>query len=157
MGISCLACFVFHSIQIFWPFQRTILELIGVEAMCKHILNAQVTIRYYDGNWYDCPLCFLDENQLYPDMQRIGTEMVFACKLCKKCFRKDMTQFEEPDEYCPHCGNCYVVEAVTPETLQEERLQTRLRKAAAAKEADEKKKNPTLEDDMETKLPSLST
>jgi hypothetical protein len=108
--------------------------------MCKHILNAQVTIRYYDGNWYDCPLCFLDENKLYPDMQRIGTEMVFACKVCKKCFRKDMTQFEEPDEYCPHCGNCFVVEAVTPETLQEERLQKRLQRAAAAKEADQRKK-----------------
>ena len=88
--------------------------------MCKHILNAQVSIRYYDGNWYDCPLCFLDENGTYPDLQRIGTEMVFACKQCKKCFRKDMTQFEEPDEYCPHCGNHYVVEAVTPETLREE-------------------------------------
>ena len=45
--------------------------------------------------------------------------MVFACKKCKKCFRKDMTQFEEPDEYCPHCDNHYVIEAVTPETIQE--------------------------------------
>ena len=127
--------------------------------MCKHILNAQVTIRYYDGNWYDCPLCFLDENSLYPDMQRIGTEMVFACKLCKKCFRKDMTQFEEPDEYCPHCGNCYVVEAVTPETLQEERLQLRLRRAAAVKEAEENNKNQAVlnEDATETKLPSIET
>ena len=106
--------------------------------MCKHILNAQVTIRYYDGNWYDCPLCFLDENGTYPDMSRIGTEMVFACKVCKKCFRKDMTQFEEPDEYCPHCGNNYVVEAVTPETIQEERLQKRLQRAAEQKEKQEK-------------------
>jgi hypothetical protein len=47
--------------------------------------------------------------------------MVFACKKCKKCFRKDMTQFEEPDEYCPHCDNHYVIEAVTPETIQEEK------------------------------------
>ena len=32
-----------------------------------------------------------------------------------------MTQFEEPDEYCPHCDNHYVIEAVTPETIQEEK------------------------------------
>jgi|TARA_B110000208_G_C11457211_1_gene316924 hypothetical protein len=127
--------------------------------MCKHILNAQVTIRYYDGNWYDCPLCFSDENGLYPDMQRIGTEMVFACKLCKKCFRKDMTQFEEPDEYCPHCGNCYVVEAVTPETVQEEKLQKRLKRAAAVREAEENNKQLNAENDEETKtkLPSIET
>ena len=126
--------------------------------MCKHILNAQVTIRYYDGNWYDCPLCFLDENGNYPDMSRIGTEMVFACKVCKKCFRKDMTQFEEPDEYCPHCGNNYVVEAVTPETIQEERLQKRLRIAAEKKENEEKQTDFPAGDasrSVEGKLPAL--
>ncbi|KAE8311214.1 hypothetical protein BDV41DRAFT_578875 [Aspergillus transmontanensis] len=42
------------------------------------------------------------------------TEMVFACKKCKKCFRKDSTEFEESDEYCPHCDNHFVLEAVTP-------------------------------------------
>jgi|TARA_B110000091_G_C13644856_1_gene402810 tRNA G26 N,N-dimethylase Trm1 len=95
---------------------------------------------------------------------------VFACKMCKKCFRKDMTQFEEPDEYCPHCGNCFVVEAVTPETLQEERLQKRLLRAAAVKEAERKNKMDQKNDklkaggssiiddqvqDKETKLPSI--
>ncbi|KAF9886764.1 hypothetical protein FE257_011141 [Aspergillus nanangensis] len=40
--------------------------------------------------------------------------MVFACKKCKKCFRKDSTEFEDSDEYCPHCDNHYVLEAVTP-------------------------------------------
>lgn len=39
---------------------------------------------------------------------------VFACKKCKKCFRKDSTEFEESDEYCPHCDNHFVLEAVTP-------------------------------------------
>ena len=104
--------------------------------MCKHILNAQVTIRYYDGNWYDCPLCFLDENGTYPDMSRIGTEMVFACKVCKKCFRKDMRS-SRPDSTA--CNN-YVVEAVTPETIQEERLQKRLKLAAEKKEKEEAEK-----------------
>ena len=68
--------------------------------------------------------------------------MVFACKKCKKAFRKDMrlvyrknelfrkkkvifflwylfiylySDYEEEDEYCPHCDNHYVLEAVTPE------------------------------------------
>ncbi|KAI4236610.1 MAG: hypothetical protein LQ349_002432 [Xanthoria aureola] len=40
--------------------------------------------------------------------------MTFACKKCKKCFRKDVEKFEDCDEYCPHCDNHYVLEAVTP-------------------------------------------
>jgi hypothetical protein len=50
-------------------------------------------------------------------------EMAFLCKKvsngsetdasstdgkCKKAFRKDMTAYEEADEYCPHCDNQYV-------------------------------------------------
>jgi DNA-directed RNA polymerase subunit RPC12/RpoP len=35
-------------------------------------------------------------------------EMAFMCKKCKKAFRKDMAQYEESDEYCPHCDNHYV-------------------------------------------------
>ena len=34
--------------------------------------------------------------------------MAFLCKKCKKAFRKDMTEYEESDEYCPHCDNHYV-------------------------------------------------
>lgn len=68
---------------------------------------------------------------------------MFACKKCKKCFRKDAAEFEEryayptsngetvytrltvhnlhSDEYCPHCDNHFVLEAVTPKpTLQVE-------------------------------------
>lgn len=40
--------------------------------------------------------------------------MTFACKKCKKCFRKNAQEFEESDEYCPHCDNHFVLEAVTP-------------------------------------------
>ncbi|KAG8932111.1 hypothetical protein FRC02_001667 [Tulasnella sp. 418] len=39
------------------------------------------------------------------------------CKKCKKAFRKDMTVYEESDEYCPHCDNHYVIEAKTPQPL----------------------------------------
>lgn len=35
-------------------------------------------------------------------------EMAFLCKKCKRAFRKDMTRFEEADEYCPHCDNKFV-------------------------------------------------
>lgn len=30
------------------------------------------------------------------------------CKKCKKAFRKDMANYEESDEFCPHCDNHYV-------------------------------------------------
>ena len=40
--------------------------------------------------------------------------MTMACKKCKKCFRKDAQEFEEADEYCPHCDNHFVIDALTP-------------------------------------------
>ena len=53
------------------------------------------------------------------------------CKKCKRAFRKDVTEFEErskklthtilyfgvdihSDEYCPHCDNHFILDAVTP-------------------------------------------
>lgn len=39
--------------------------------------------------------------------------MAFICKKCRRAFRKDLGTFEEADEYCPHCDNCYVIEAKT--------------------------------------------
>ncbi|KAF4620448.1 hypothetical protein D9613_000945 [Agrocybe pediades] len=43
--------------------------------------------------------------------------MHFICKKCKKAFRKDMTTYEESDEFCPHCDNHYVIEAKTPQAV----------------------------------------
>ena len=43
-------------------------------------------------------------------------EFVMVCKKCKKTFRKDVGEFEEADEYCPHCDNHFVLEARTPES-----------------------------------------
>ncbi|KAJ1717777.1 zinc finger protein [Aspergillus flavus] len=78
----------------------------------KHILNAQVAIRSACcKKWFDCAECH-HEQESHALMKT--TEMVFACKKCKKCFRKDSTEFEESDEYCPHCDNHFVLEAVTP-------------------------------------------
>lgn len=57
-------------------------------AMCKHVLNAQVAVRApCCKRWFDCPECHAEQT----DHELLKTtEMVFACKKCKKCFRKDM-------------------------------------------------------------------
>ncbi|KAF2140390.1 uncharacterized protein K452DRAFT_253227 [Aplosporella prunicola CBS 121167] len=81
--------------------------------MCKHVLNAQVAIRSpCCKKWFDCAECH-QETADHP-LQKT-TEMVFACKKCKKCFRKNAEEFEESDEYCPHCDNHFVIDAVTPQ------------------------------------------
>ncbi|KAI0013961.1 zinc finger protein [Xylariaceae sp. FL0662B] len=80
--------------------------------MCKHILNAQVAIRSpCCRKWFDCAQCHY-EQESHDLLQTF--EMTFACKKCKKCFRKDAREFEDADEYCPHCDNHFVIEAVEP-------------------------------------------
>ncbi|KAF8483986.1 hypothetical protein DFH94DRAFT_626161, partial [Russula ochroleuca] len=79
----------------------------------KHILNAQVSIRApCCKQWFDCPECHA-ETQTH-SLART-TDMTFICKKCKKAFRKDMSVYEESDEYCPHCDNHYVIDAKTPQ------------------------------------------
>eukprot|EP00357_Protocruzia_adherens_P037512 CAMPEP_0114996564 /NCGR_PEP_ID=MMETSP0216-20121206/14392_1 /TAXON_ID=223996 /ORGANISM="Protocruzia adherens, Strain Boccale" /LENGTH=121 /DNA_ID=CAMNT_0002360805 /DNA_START=198 /DNA_END=563 /DNA_ORIENTATION=+ len=81
--------------------------------MCKHILNAQVAIRAQCcKKWVDCAECHAE----IADHELLKTpEMVFACKKCKKVFRKDLGEFEESDEYCPRCDNHFYISADTPE------------------------------------------
>ena len=68
--------------------------------MCKHILNAQVSIRAACcQGWFDCPECHAEKQ---PDHEIFKSqEIVLACKKCKKVFRKDAAEFEDADEYCP--------------------------------------------------------
>lgn len=41
-----------------------------------------------------------------------------ACKKCTKVFRKDSSQpLDDSDEYCPHCDNHYVIEALEPKPV----------------------------------------
>ncbi|CAO3684609.1 unnamed protein product [Umbelopsis vinacea] len=81
--------------------------------MCKHILNAQVAIRApCCRRWFDCAECHAEISD-HP--LRKASEMAFACKKCKKTFRKDLSDFEDEDEFCPHCDNHFVLEAVSPE------------------------------------------
>ena len=83
----------------------------------KHIVNAQVSIRSpCCRKWFDCAECHTESesHQLKPAL-----EMIFACKKCKKCFRKDVQEFDESDEYCPHCDNHFVLEAIEPKARLE--------------------------------------
>ncbi|BGP58573.1 hypothetical protein JCM8202_002335 [Rhodotorula sphaerocarpa] len=83
--------------------------------MCKHILNAQVSIRApCCRKWFDCAECHAET----ADHPLAKThEMAFMCKKCKKAFRKEMETYEESDEFCPHCDNHYVIEAKTPNAM----------------------------------------
>ena len=72
----------------------------------KHVLNAQVSIRApCCKQWFDCAECHA-ESQSHTLAK--STEMTFICKKCKKAFRKDVADFDESDEYCPHCDNHFV-------------------------------------------------
>ncbi|KFY70120.1 hypothetical protein V501_10087 [Pseudogymnoascus sp. VKM F-4519 (FW-2642)] len=83
--------------------------------MCKHVLNAQVSIRSpCCRKWFDCAECH-HETEDHELLQKM--DMTFACKKCKKAFRKDAAVFEESDEYCPHCDNHFVLEAKTPKPM----------------------------------------
>ena len=84
--------------------------------MCRHIMNAQVSVRApCCKKWFDCPECHMEfwgqDHELMPSM-----DLVFLCKKCKRAFRKEVSEFEEADEFCPHCDNHFIIEAKTPET-----------------------------------------
>ncbi|CAM9196076.1 unnamed protein product, partial [Scytosiphon promiscuus] len=56
--------------------------------MCKHIINAKVSIQTSCcRRWYECPECH-DERENHP--QRISNNVAFACKTCRKIFVKDL-------------------------------------------------------------------
>ncbi|USP72908.1 hypothetical protein yc1106_00182 [Curvularia clavata] len=89
-------------------------------AVCRPF--AQETSKYQHGGafadgkcagkkWFDCAQCH-EEQTNHPLMQTF--DMTFICKKCKKAFRKDAREFEDADEYCPHCDNHFVLEAKTP-------------------------------------------
>jgi len=45
--------------------------------------------------------------------------MTFICKKCKKAFRKDAREMEDADEFCPHCDNHFVLDAIEPKARLE--------------------------------------
>lgn len=98
--------------------------------------------------WFECAVCHQEQedHQLLQTFDMVSTlqlnrfyqllnvrQQTFACKKCKRCFRKDTHEFEErwmlvtclccsrrswcsaySDEYCPHCDNHFVLEARIP-------------------------------------------
>ncbi|CAM9164857.1 unnamed protein product [Heterosigma akashiwo] len=83
--------------------------------MCKHILNAQVSIMApCCKQWFECPECH-DELSDHGIDASGNAEVAFACLACQKPFWKDMSVFDENDQACPHCQNVFVLVAVTPE------------------------------------------
>jgi len=62
--------------------------------MCKHVLNAQVAVRApCCRKWFECPECHREASD-HP--LKKTNELVFACKKCKKVFRKDATYAPAP-------------------------------------------------------------
>lgn len=60
--------------------------------MCKHILNAQVSVRAQCCHrWFDCPECHTEQMRLDKDIHPLlkTADIVMACKKCKKVFRID--------------------------------------------------------------------
>ncbi|TQB76593.1 hypothetical protein MPDQ_007514 [Monascus purpureus] len=106
-----ILCNLYNVVGAVLPLPFRII-LTAASSNSKHVLNAQVSIRApCCRKWFDCAECHR-EQETHP--LKKTTEMTFACKKCKKCFRKDATEFDETDEYCPHCDNHFVIEAVTP-------------------------------------------
>lgn len=82
--------------------------------MCKHNPNAQVSVRApCCKKWFDCTQCHVEGSD-HPLAKQ--WEITFGCKKCKKVFRKDMTDYEEQDEFCPHCDNHYAIPAMATNT-----------------------------------------
>ncbi|GIJ85214.1 hypothetical protein Asppvi_004070 [Aspergillus pseudoviridinutans] len=164
--------------------------------MCKHVLNAQSYPQYSPSSSFQAengstapnatlnkkptrspnPPKWYSHNPRYPQNQPLNRyPQIFACKKCKKCFRKDATEFDErcvqaqwprvlgecacdsegsqarmsgadnygSDEYCPHCDNHFVIDAVTPKAaLQVEgddaRIDSRMIKDDRVREHKEK-------------------
>ncbi|CDO52305.1 conserved hypothetical protein [Geotrichum candidum] len=78
--------------------------------MCQHFTNAQVSIRTQCcRKWYDCPQCH-EENEDHPLKKTFDITMI--CKKCRKAFRKDLSDFDETDQFCPNCDNEYVLPSV---------------------------------------------
>ncbi|KAI1615668.1 hypothetical protein EDD37DRAFT_495400 [Exophiala viscosa] len=109
--------------------------------MCKHVLNAQVSIRSpCCRKWFDCAECHA-EQETHPLMQTF--DMAFICKKCKKAFRKNTKDWDESDEYCPNCDNHFVIDALTPKAAlqvegEDARVDARMLKDERVQQAEQR-------------------
>lgn len=76
-----------HYSYFFRQLQKAFAPNLRTPSMCRHILNAQVSVRASCcKQWFDCPECHAETQD--HDLAK-SFEMVLACKKCKKVFRKD--------------------------------------------------------------------
>lgn len=115
-GFSCKSPTISASNARFRPLGEYTHLSTPLPSTSKHILNAQVSIRApCCKQWFDCAECHAEA-----ETHRLAktSEMVFMCKKCRKAFRKNMAEYDESDEYCPHCDNHYVSPALALMVLQ---------------------------------------
>ena len=62
------------------------------------------------------PECYEEVTGARLDLAMITSPMTLVCKKCRQLFQKDLRIFDENDANCPHCGNPYVIPAMTPES-----------------------------------------
>eukprot|EP01129_Flabellula_baltica_P006840 TRINITY_DN2610_c0_g1_i2.p1 TRINITY_DN2610_c0_g1~~TRINITY_DN2610_c0_g1_i2.p1 ORF type:complete len:112 (+),score=27.69 TRINITY_DN2610_c0_g1_i2:196-531(+) len=58
---------------------------------------------------FDCTKCH-EENEDHEITKRF--ELSFGCKTCKKVFRKDLRDWDESDNFCPHCDTEFILPVV---------------------------------------------
>jgi transcription elongation factor Elf1 len=78
-------------------------------------LSKDIRINELSRRWFDCAECHAENSDHRLQKSNV---MTMVCKKCKKAFRKDVADMEAPDEadeYCPHCDNHFLREAVTRE------------------------------------------
>ena len=56
--------------------------------MCRHVLNAAVSVKFPNGRWYECPECFLEVEGHMPNLKDWDPVRTFACKACRQVFIK---------------------------------------------------------------------
>lgn len=83
--------------------------------MCRHIINAQVSI-FWGDKWFDCHECYAEHEGRCPDLSKLSRRVALACKSCRQLFHKDFGVFGKVDETCPHCGVRFVIPAMTPKS-----------------------------------------
>lgn len=49
-------------------------------------------------------------------------EITLICKSCKKAFRKDLSDFDETDQYCPFCDNEFVFPSTNLQTGDDDKM-----------------------------------
>jgi uncharacterized CHY-type Zn-finger protein len=81
--------------------------------MCRHVLNAAVSLQFgCCGRWFECGECH-DEAEKHE--ARLAAMVAFTCLQCKGVFQKDLRILDSSDKACPHCGSVFDVQADTPD------------------------------------------